>query len=110
MKKSKRGTQTTPNPKNAKSKESITKANIAASAKTLSKSTPGPKDLKYVYPEDCTTPNEKKEFRRKARAARNKFDKAIKELSKSNEQADRKELKKISREFEEFQAGIYTHP
>jgi len=111
MKKNKtQGTATTHPTKANKSEKTTTKANIAAGAKELKKNVPNDRELKYNYPTDCKTPDQKKEFRRKSRAHNRKIEKTLTQLRKSNDQKDQKELSKAEKEFNAWKKETYTHP
>lgn len=62
------------------------KADAATDAAVIKKITDR-KDLKYIYPADCTTLSARKAFRTQARAALKRLQKALKVATNSNEQA-----------------------
>lgn len=63
---------------------------------------------KYIYPENVTTSQQKKEFRRKARAAGSSFEKQITVLTKSKDTEDAKKLKQIQSSFEAWKKETLT--
>jgi hypothetical protein len=69
----------------------------------------GERELKYQYPEDVQTAQDKKVFRRNARAAAARFEKKIQELSNSKDDHAPQELKKVQKERAAFEAVTYTH-
>lgn len=51
--------------------------------------------IKYLYPENCITTDQRKTFRRKARATEKVFNRAIYKLTGTNKKHEREALKQI---------------
>lgn len=66
------------------------------------------RETKYQYPDTCKTPDDKKEFRRKARASLRKYEKELAGLKESNEKADKKLLKEREAEFTGWKSETYN--
>jgi hypothetical protein len=86
------------------SKENLTEANVTKAAKDAQTE----RQTKYIYPDDVKTNKEKKDFRRKARATIEAFNKKISKLTKSEAPADKKELKETTLEFNEWKAEFLS--
>lgn len=86
--------------KNAKAPKGLVKLNAVKAGKdAVSK-----REVKYIYPKDCTTPEAKKAFRRTARAAGRSFDRKLKDLKKKTDSASKTELKKLETEHSQWAA------
>lgn len=94
--------------KKKKAKTEATKQNIANAGKNAAKSTVE-RESKYSYSDDCKTAKDKKEFRRKARAAAAAFDKELKTLKKKTDAAGVKEYQKAKKEFSTWKKATYTN-
>jgi hypothetical protein len=92
-----------------KATKSLDKVNAQKAAKDVT-AEKAPRELKYAYPEDFKTNSQKKAFRRNARAAAKRFEKALAELGKSTDPHATKDLKAKRQEFIKFQQETYTHP
>src|SRR6478609_4979198 len=86
--------------------EGLSKANVEKAAKDAV--APAERETMYIYPVDAKTASAKKDFRRKARAAKKAFEKNLARLTKSNEKADHAKLKEIEGQFKDWKKGIYT--
>ena len=75
------------------------KAETPKKEKKEAKKASTPREVKYIYPEDCNSSLEKKKFRAEFRAKVKKFEY---DLSKAKEGT--KEYKKISQEYKEYKA------
>lgn len=93
-------TKSTSPSKSSKKDAKLGKLNLAVNASATKQ-----RDSKYIYPKDCTTKSQRKEFRRKARQTGSAFEKQIKSLKASNEKAAKKELDKIMKEQKNWQAS-----
>lgn len=82
------------------------RANLAKAAKDLHEEKI--RDNKYIYPDDCTTAKEKKDFRRKTREHYKHLEAKIKRLTKSNNPSDVKELKGLAKEMKLFISTNYN--
>lgn len=89
---------------------SLTKKNLKDSTKELKAKPQVEREVMYLYPKDCTTPDQRKEFRRKARATARRNEKAIAKLEASTERGSKKELQETAKEFAAWKQSIYTHP
>lgn len=89
-KKKKKGTKSA-----EKAEENLTEANVTKAAKDVESE----RSTKYIYAPGMTS-RQKKDFRRKARATIEQFNKKIKKLTKSQDEADQKELKKVHKEYD----------
>lgn len=78
--------------------------------KTEPKATESTRELKYVYPADCITKDDKKTFRRNARAKVARYTKTLTELKASNKQEDKAQLEKETKEFAKYQKQTLTNP
>lgn len=85
--------------KKTKNKE-LDKKNI----KDTSKEVLSTKELKYIYPEDITTGEEKKTFRRRVRAKLKAYNKKLKAAEND------KEVKAIEKEYNNWLKSTYTKP
>jgi hypothetical protein len=63
---------------------------------------------KYIYPDDVKTVEERKAYRRRARAALRKFDSAIKDLSAKRNDEDVKRRKELEKDMQQFVKSTYT--
>lgn len=91
-----------------KGPKGLTKKNLQNSAKEL-KSTASTREVKYNYPADCITADQRKEFRRKSRASARRFEKQEQALKASTERGSKKLLQELTKEKANFQQAIYTH-
>lgn len=114
-KKTKVVTTTTDTAKRKSNESALVKKNLNDSAKQAKaeKTKPAPvatqREVKYNYPESCTSPDDRKEFRRKARATARKLDKKLAVLAKSEEPAAKKELKDTTKELQAWKQTTYSH-
>lgn len=102
-KKKKKVAKTTDPSTSADKAKNLDKANMAKAAKDTVI-----RESIYQYPADCTSKTDKKNFRRKARAAALSFDKVIAGLKKSNTPADKTELKTQLKAQAEWKAATYA--
>lgn len=91
-----------------KGPKGLTKKNLDNSAK-WAKREGTPREVKYNYPKDCITPNDRKEFRRKSRATARRIEKQEITLRKSTEKGAKKELMELGKEKANFHQSTYTH-
>lgn len=84
---------TAKSPKKGETKAVSTKSSSKATKKSSTR------EVKYIYPEGCSSSLEKKKFRAEFRAKAKRFET---ELSKVKEGS--KEYKKISKEYKEYKA------
>jgi hypothetical protein len=87
-----------------KAAQELTKANATKAAKDVTQE----RLTKYIYPENVKTGAEKKEYRRKMRAQFASYKKKLSSLEKSKEAGAEKELKTVSKDFEQFKAAHYN--
>jgi len=92
----------------------VQSANLAVTTKKAhanqkAEETATERETKYHYPDTCKTPDQKKEFRRKARQSMRKYEKELAALRASNEKADRKLLKERETEFTGWKAETYNN-
>lgn len=80
---------------------------IATTAKKVIESESEGRELKYVYPADCKTKSQKKEFRRKARATLKSFEKQISKFEKSTDKKAKADLRESRAAFAEWQSETY---
>lgn len=66
------------------------------------------KETKYIYPEDITSKDDKKKFRRKIRTTEFNYQKQMKSLKKSNKVEDKKELEKLTKDYTKFKKANYA--
>ena len=85
-------------------KENLDKANLAKTAAKVTEA----RESKYNYPADITTPEQKKTFRRNARAQRDRFKAEIAKLMASTEKKDKATLKAIQEEERTWTAATYS--
>lgn len=108
-KKTQTSTTTTDTAKRKLGNQKLAKRNLKDSTKALKAQATTNRELKYVYPKDCITPDQKKEFRRKTRAALRSFEKKLTIKGDAKEQPSKKELKEISAELQGFKQKVLTH-
>lgn len=87
---------------NAKIKTKATKEQVSKVIVTASK------ELKYIYPKDVLTKDQKKVFRRKARTQRNKFIKVLQDLKGKQGKKDVQERKGIEKDYLIWQKGTLS--
>lgn len=102
-------TTTTDTAKRKLGNQKLAKKNLKDSTKELKANALPSRELKYNYPKDCITPDQKKEFRRKTRATLRSFDKKLTLQANAKEQPSKKELKEISTQFQGFKQKVLTH-
>lgn len=107
-KKTKVVTTTTDTAKRKLGSKKLNKSNLAAATKQVKKSLPHDREVMYNYPKTATTPALRKEFRRKARQTKRRYEKTLANLKKSNDKADKKVYAAQEEEFEQFKLGTYT--
>jgi hypothetical protein len=87
--------------KNHKQKH-LDKMNVKETTKEITNQ----KDLKYKYPEDATTLEERKKFRSEVRRKLKSYNSQIEELSDSIEKKDRLKAKELKEEMEEYMEDV----
>lgn len=100
----KKGTKVTGPAQKGTKVNNLAKLNTAKAAKDAT----AQKESIYNYPESCKTKEERKTFRRKARAAAERFDAQIKKLKKSKEPEAAKELTAMIKDQAKFRATTYA--
>lgn len=81
----------------------------AAAAKVTKEKTA--RESKYNYPEGTiNNPQKQKEFRRKARAAKESFIERIKTLEQSNKKEDKAQLESLQAEYSAWEKATYANP
>lgn len=96
--------------KDKKAKGKAIDKNLATGAKKA-KETEKPtveRESKYLYPADCKTAKEKKEFRRKARAASERYTKDLKKLKKATDAQGQKEYQALIKEHKSWKKKTYA--
>lgn len=101
------GAEKTSPSKKAKGKDKVKQANLEKAGKDASKKV-ADREVKYAYPTDCNTASKKKVFRRNARAAARRFDKAISALKTSKEKNAKVDLEKLKKDQATFVKQTYT--
>lgn len=86
----------------------LNKKNLEKTAKEAKEPLPA-RELKYIYPNEKMTQQEKKDFRRKARATERSMQKRVAMASKKNSDLTEKEKKEIARAYSHFQKETYAH-
>lgn len=108
-KKTKVITTMTEGAKRKANQKSITKTNLEQSEKSIKAATL-PRETKYVYPKGCKTAEEKKDFRRKARATARSLEKKMNLIQAGEIKLSGAEKKELKETLKEFQQKTYTHP
>lgn len=86
----------------------VTRKNLQVSAKQLKNTADTTRLLKYQYPADCVTQEDKKEFRRKARQTERRFQKQIAQTESSTERGSKTQVKELTTQYREFQSATYN--
>lgn len=108
-KKTKVITTMTEGAKRKANQKSITKTNLEQSEKAI-KAADLPRETKYVYPKNCKSAEDKKDFRRKARAAARSFEKTMTKVEAGEIKLTGAEKKELKQNLQEFKQKTYTHP
>lgn len=109
-KKTKIVTTTTDTAKRKANKGNLTKRNLKSSAKEIKENAPSTRPVMYLYPKDCTTPDQRKEFRRKARATARRMEKNAQILANTKERGAKTSLLNLNKEISAFKQNTYTNP
>lgn len=96
----KSGTVPVKTKKASEKKKALDKVNLDMAAKK-----PVDRELKYKYPEDVTSAQQKKEFRRKMRTEKKSLEAKVNRLTKSG---DPKELKAAQGELEKLHKSYFN--
>lgn len=95
-----KGTTETNPSKSVSKKVNLNKVNLDKSAKEVTNN----RVLIYAYPAEIASKDQRKKFRREARAAKARFEKSIEKL---NGEKNDKEVKKVQKEMQEWSSKIY---
>lgn len=86
----------------------LNKKNLEKTAKEAKEPLPA-RELKYIYPNEKMTQQEKKDFRRKARGTERSMQKQLALASKKSSELTEKEKKEIARNYAQFRKETYSH-
>lgn len=103
-------TTTTDTAKRKLGTKKLAQKNLKESTKAIKANTPSTREVIYLYPAGCDTQEKRKEFRRKARAAARRNEKAIAQLEASTERGSKTQLQNVKKEFNAFKQTTYTNP
>lgn len=91
-----------------KAKDKVIKKNLEAAANEAEdQEEDSGRKSKYNYPDNCSA-DEKKKFRRLARAENSRFEREIKKLKKKTDPESQKELKSLQKKYEAFKSETYS--